>query len=139
MFQTAEGTIKPIVYIGILNEGRLLLVDYKQAPNSTKTGWWIPAPELRFGEVPEEKALQTVQEFGIEIDSIKLQNVESFVTPGGWHLIYHYIIKTTTSEIHNDNVRNFKWVTAEELSDMKDIAHGKWEIAVGKSYFETRV
>jgi len=44
MFETKEGVIKPIVYVGIVQDGRLLLVDYKEAPNPEKKGWWIPRP-----------------------------------------------------------------------------------------------
>lgn len=137
IFETKEGTIKPIVYVGILNNSKLLLVDYKQAPNPTKTGWWIPAPGLEFGEDPSEKAAKVAEELGVNVDSIELKRVESFVLPGGWHLIYHYVVKTQSQAVQHANIKNLKWVTANELSEMKDIAHGKWEIGVGKSYLET--
>jgi len=136
MFETKEGMIKPIVYVGILNGDRLLLVDYKTAPNPAKTGWWIPAPGLEYGQDPKDLAAKTAEELGIQTESLQLKDIESFVLPGGWHLIYHFVIQTKTAEIQSPHIKNFKWVTASELSEMKDIAHGKWEINVGRSYLE---
>jgi ADP-ribose pyrophosphatase YjhB (NUDIX family) len=137
MFEAKEGTIKPIVYVGVICKEKLLLVDYKQAPNPNKTGWWIPAPGLNFGEDPAEQAAKVVAELGLAAQSIKLKDVESFVLPGGWHLIYHYVVKTESETVQNPNIKDFKWVTSDELSKMKDIAHGKWEIGVGMSYLES--
>lgn len=135
MFETKSGIIKPIVYVGIINNNKLLLVDYKQAPNPNKTGWWIPAPELAFGEDPMEKAEKLAQELGFEATQATLFDVESFVLPGGWHLICHYIIKTNTEPKPHSNVKEYKWVTSDELQQMKDIiAHGKWEVGVGSRY-----
>jgi ADP-ribose pyrophosphatase YjhB (NUDIX family) len=136
MFQTAQGVIKPIVYIGIINGDRLLMVDYKVAPNPAKTGWWIPAPGLEFGEDPGEKAAQVAKELGLETESPTLRSVESFVLPGGWHLIYHYILKTAATEVNHENVRESKWVTSAELSEMTNVAHGKWEVGVGLQYLK---
>jgi ADP-ribose pyrophosphatase YjhB (NUDIX family) len=138
MFETKEGTIKPIVYVGIVNKGKLLLVDYKQAPNPSKSGWWIPAPGLEFGEDPLEKAQKVCEEFGINADDIKLHDVESFVLPGGWHFICHYVINTDAEPKTHPNVKSYRWVTAGELTEMKDIAHGKWEIGVGKGYLQEK-
>ncbi|MBS1983249.1 MAG: NUDIX hydrolase [Bdellovibrionales bacterium] len=134
MFETKAGIIKPIVYVGITKGDKLLLVDYAEAPNPAKSGWWIPAPGLEFGEDPKEKAEETVRSFGIEIDSIALHDVESFVMPGGWHFICHYLIKTSSEPQSTANIKNFRWVTKEQLSEMQDIAHGKWEKGVGMSY-----
>src|SRR5207253_5772028 len=136
MFETKEGTIKPIVYVGIIKDEKLLLVDYKNAANPAKSGWWIPAPGLEFGEEPTEKAATVLSELGFKDKNIQLHEVESFVLPGGWHLIYHFICKVTGDIQHTQNIVAHKWVTAQELEGMKDIAHGKWEIGVGKSYLE---
>jgi hypothetical protein len=136
MFETKEGVIKPIVYIGIIKDHKLLLVDYKTAPNSTKSGWWIPAPGLNFGEDPTEKAASVLASLGLSSDNFKLHDIESFVLPGGWHLIYHFTGQVTGEPKANENITAFKWVTAHELEAMKDIAHGKWEIGVGKSYLQ---
>jgi len=138
MFETKEGTIKPLVYVGIINGDKLLLVDYKKAPNPTKTGWWIPAPGLDYGEDPEEKAKSVAIGLGISDSEPKLLGVESFVLPGGWHMIYHYVIKTRSEPKIHDNIKQSKWVTADELAEMKDIAHGKWEIGVGQRYLRVQ-
>lgn len=134
MFETKAGVIKPIVYVGIVNKDKLLLVDYKTAPNPAKAGWWIPAPGLEFGEDPLEKAQSVVQDLGFSAVDVKLQDAESFVLPGGWHLIYHFVCKVSGEPKAHDNIKAHRWVTTQELESMKDIAHGKWEIGVGKSY-----
>jgi len=134
MFETKEGTIKPIVYVGIIRDDKLLLADYKKAPNLAKSGWWIPAPGLEFGEDPAEKAGAVLKEFGYINATPQLHDVESFVLPGGWHLIYHFVCRVSGEATPSDAINSVKWVTAKELEEMKDIAHGKWEIGVGKSY-----
>lgn len=136
MFETKEGTIKPIVYVGIIKDSKLLLVDYKNAPNPAKSGWWIPAPGLEFGEDPAEKAKTVLKEMGYTNASPQLHDVESFVLPGGWHLIYHFVCKVSGEVEPNDTINSIKWVTAQELEGLKDMAHGKWEIDVGKSYLQ---
>lgn len=134
MFKTEQGIIKPITYVGLIQEGKLLLVDYKESPNPSKSGWWIPAPGLAFGEDPFEKAANLVSEMGFENQSLQLKSVESFVLPGGWHLIYHFVCLVKGQPVATENIRAFKWVNSQELALMKDIAHGKWEIGVGQSY-----
>lgn len=136
MFETTEGTIKPIAYVGVINNKRLLLVEYKQAPNPSKTGWWIPAPGVGYGEDPKEKAQKVCEDFGISIEDLKLQDVESFVLQGGWHFICHYVVKTNSEPKPHPNIKSYRWVTSDELSEMKDMAHGKWEIGVGRQYLE---
>ena len=138
MFETKEGTIKPIIYLGLIKENKLLVVEYKSAPNPTKSGWWIPAPGLEFGEDPTEKASQTLAELGYKNSIPQLFGVESFVLPGGWHLIYHFICRVADDVHLSENIKNYKWITTEELENAKDIAHGKWEIHVGKSYLNSK-
>ncbi len=135
MFQCAEGVIKPIVYVGIIKNQKLLLVQYHQPPNPNKSGWWIPAPGLEFGQDPMAAAVAVVNDLGLSSIEMKLQDVESFVTPGGWHLISHFVGATSDEPQIQGNIKAIRWVSAQELSDMNDIAHGKWEIEVGKSYF----
>ena len=134
MFETKEGEIKPIVYVGVINKDKLLLVDYKNAPNPTKSGWWIPAPGLQYGEDPTETATEVLRDLGFANAAPKLHHVESFVLPGGWHLIFHFACKVSGEASLGENYNKHKWVTIAELAEMKDLAHGKWEIGVGQSY-----
>lgn len=136
MFETPSGIIKPIVYVGIVKNSKLLLVNYKQAPNPNKQGWWIPAPPLEFGEDPQDQATKLVQEFGLTPSPAKLFDVESFVLPGGWHLLWHYLIQTKSEPKNHPNVKEYRWVTRDELSEIKDIAHGQWEIDLGQRYLQ---
>lgn len=134
MLETKVSNIKPIVYIGIINNNKLLLVDYKHTPNPTKSGCWIPAPGLEFGEDPKEIAEKVASDYGFEAVEALLFDVESFVLPGGWHLICHYTIQVKTEPKSHPNIKEYKWVTIDQLVQMSDIAHGKWEINVGKRY-----
>ncbi len=138
MFATKEGVIKPIVYVGFVKENRLLLVKYKTAPNPDKNGWWIPAPGLKFGEDPIEKAATVATEYGFSDSNIKLHNVESFVLPGGWHLIFHFVCRVKNEPKQHENVIQYKWVECEELVAMKDLAHGNWEIGVGQAFLQSK-
>jgi ADP-ribose pyrophosphatase YjhB (NUDIX family) len=139
MFASEEGVIKPIVYIGIVRGDELLMVDYITPPNPNKEGWWIPAPGLEFGEDPAEVAEKTVREFGFEPNDLSLHDVESFVMPGGWHLIYHYRAHVKGEPAKHENVREYRWVNADQLNVMPNVAHGKWEVSVGRSYLEARI
>lgn len=136
MFETKDGIIKPIVYVGIVNDDRLLLVDYEVAPNPSKSGWWIPAPGLKFGEDPRECAEKVASDLGIDIESLSLEGIESFVLPGGWHFICHYLIQTDSEPKTGSNIRATRWVTTEQLEIMDDLAHGKWEIGVGMRFLK---
>lgn len=133
MFETKEGIIKPIVYVGMVQDNKILLVDYVNSPNPSKSGWWIPAPGLEFGDDPTAKAKSVLIDFGFSDQHLHLKGVESFVLPGGWHLIYHFVCSVNKNFQSNQNIKNHKWVTAQELEDMKDLAHGKWEARVGKA------
>jgi hypothetical protein len=137
MFETKAGTIKPIVYVGLIQENRLLLVNYKTPPNPSKGGWWIPTPGLDFGEDPTEKATTLISDFGFSSDPLRLHGVESFVLPGGWHLIYHFVCPVAGEFKNHKNINDHKWVTLQELELIaKDLAHGKWEAGVGRSYLK---
>jgi hypothetical protein len=63
--------------------------------------------------------------------AIRLIGVESFVLPGGWHLISHYLITTDSDPALATNIKATKWVNKHELAEMRDIAHGQWEVALG--------
>jgi len=132
MFQTAEGVIKPIVYVGIIKDGKLLLVKYRTAPNPEKRGWWIPAPGLAFGEAPDARARQVVAELGLALESLELAEVESLNLPGGWHLMTHYRARVSGEPAAHANVEETRWVDAAELAALPDVAHGRWEVQLGR-------
>jgi len=134
MFKTSEGIIKPLIYVGIIRDQKLLMVDYVEAPNPEKKGWWIPSANLKFGEDPTEIAANTVKALGFAPDKLKLHGVESFVLPGGWHLICHFVCEVSGDVNQGPNIKAHKWVSSDELAAMTDVAHGKWEISVGREY-----
>lgn len=135
--ETNEKKIKVVTYLGIVHQNRLLLVQYKVPPNPRrKSGWWIPAPEVGYGEDPKEKVQQQLALWNLQNSDSRLMDTESFVTPGGWHLLYHFHIKTTKANIIDANIESLQWVTKEELASMDDLAHGDWEKELGLSFLE---
>lgn len=124
---TPNGTIKVIAYVEILKEGQVLLVEYRTPPNPEKPGWWIPAPELEYGEHPEDCALRVLKEFGLEGLELALRDVESFVMPGGWHLIFHYKAESARDIATSDAIVKHGWFGVQDLPEASTFAHGNWE------------
>lgn len=137
MFRTEQGVIKPITYIGIIKDNRLLIIDYKEAPNPIREGWWIPAPPLEYGQSPEDGALQVLKSLGIEDGRPELKDVESFVTSNGWHLIFHYVAHITEEIKPNSNIKSYKWVSSNDLPEAQTFAHGQWERALARFFLES--
>ena len=132
--ETNNGKIKPIVYLGVVRDGKILLVQYTTPPNPSRSGWWIPAPELVWGEDPTEKARQIQRELGLEQGKPVLSRVESFVTPGGWHLVFHHLLTSGSEVRKSKNIKDFLWVSETELLHMDDLAHGSWEKEVAQAF-----
>ena len=82
-FETEEGILKLIVYVAVVSDGKILLVQYDAAPNPDRGGWWVPAPEMRYGQGPDELAKEVLAELGIGDCAAELVETESFTTPGG--------------------------------------------------------
>lgn len=79
-----------------------------------------------YGQDPDQRASQEVRELAVSAnENPKLLGVESFVTPGGWHLLFKYLI------------REHRWVSELELRDMKGLAHGPWEAELGIQFLKT--
>ena len=88
-FETNEGVLKLIVYVAVVSEGKILLVQYDDAPNPDRGGWWVPAPEMTYGQGPHELAKEVLG--------------ESFTSPGGWHCMFHYLAHPQESVAPNAN------------------------------------
>lgn len=128
---TQDGVLKLIVYVGIRRNGRLLLVQYQQAPNPDKQGWWIPAPEVPYGEDPEEQAARAAAEFGFEGAKPRLMNVESFTMGGGnWHVMVHYVVDVDSDPKNTGMLREWAWFAADALPAPAAFAHGRWEVGL---------
>ena len=128
-FQTSEGLLKLIVYVGLRRDGKLLVVDYETPPNPDKQGWWIPAPELAYGEDPMERAEKVAAEFGYpDAAGLRLMDVESFTMgEGNWHVIVHYVLDVAADPTPGANVRRWQWLPAGGSPGPEGFAHRRWE------------
>ena len=126
-FETNEGVLKLIVYVAVVSEGKILLVQYDDAPNPDRGGWWVPAPEMTYGQGPHELAKEVLGELGLDTSTPELVETESFTSPGGWHCMFHYLAHPQESVAPNANYAKWDWFNADELPLAGEFAHGEWE------------
>ena len=53
----------------------------------------------------------------------------------GFH--FHFTAQVRGELQAHENVLEYKWVNAQEITDMKDVAHGRWEVNVAKSFLSS--
>jgi hypothetical protein len=137
---TANGALKLITYLGIRNRGQLLLIDYVVPPNPDKAGWWIPAPELGYGDDPYELAQAEAGRLGFSDVNPHLMDVESFTMgEGNWHFIVHFVLDVSGDPVPSDNIRRWKWAAPSDLPDASSFAHKRWESELAKRMLGFRV
>lgn len=134
--QTEHGPFKPIVYLGAIGVNGLLIVEYKTPPNPDKAGWWLPAPEIRYGDDPAEEAAKLVKDFGLEARRFRPEGVDSFVANGAWHLVFKFRADVT-GDVENENVTQHRWVSLETLPPAEEFAHGQWEHDLCRFFLST--
>lgn len=129
MFETKDGKIlKLITYFGIRSDDSILLVEYKQPPNPNTKGWWVPGPELNYGDDPEEAAQNFLRSIGYREAKVKLVGTESFVSPGGWHFILKYVADVPEPKVPQvAPFEKWRFFGRKDLPEAKELAHGKWE------------
>jgi hypothetical protein len=76
--KTEQGDLKPIVYLGAINNDRLLIVKYKVPPNPNALGWWLPAPEIEFGQDPADEMVALVRDLGLELRTMSMAGGRQF-------------------------------------------------------------
>jgi hypothetical protein len=128
-FQTREGQLKLITYVGIRRGGRLLVVDYETPPNPDKPGWWIPAPEVAWGEDPMERAARVAAGLGYpDAAGLRLMDVESFTMgEGNWHVIVHFVLDVAHDPTPGPDVRRWQWLAPDASPGPEGFAHKGWE------------
>ncbi len=136
-FSTDQGIIKLITYVAIVREGQVLLVQYDRPPNPEKTGWWIPAPELEYGQEPQARVALVLQQLGIPEAQAELVETESFVVGTAWHLILHYRAVVTGDVQPGEGIRSCQWFDAANLPEAGAFAHGKWEQRLALKHLQT--
>ncbi len=125
--RTDKGVLKLITYVAVVKEDRILLTEYVTPPNPDKPGWWIPAPELEFGEDPLDVARGVLTDLGAKDASLFLLETESFQTPTAWHCMFHYRAVVADDVQPGDKFARCEWFSADTLPSADEFAHGGWE------------
>ena len=120
--------VKLITYVLLRKEGQVYLVRYRIPPNA-REGWWIPAPELAFGESPDDRCKAVLGSLGIQDGAATLKEVESFVTRD-WHLLFHYVVSTQGDPAPSPDYETGRWFPLDQLPAAGAFAHGAWERAL---------
>ena len=87
----------------------------------------MPAPEMAYGQGPDELAREVLGELGLSRCEPALVETESFTTPGGWHCMFHYWVEPQQAITPNANYAKWEWFGAGELPPAGEFAHGEWE------------
>ncbi|MEA2554631.1 MAG: hypothetical protein QOJ65_2807 [Fimbriimonadaceae bacterium] len=124
---TECGPFKPIIYLGAIGPGGLLIVKYKVPPNPEKQGWWLPAPEIGYGDDPSEELTGLVSDLGLSLKHQALIGVDSFIANGAWHLLFKYRV-AVGGEVSHENIAEHRWVKSDSLPTASEFAHGNWEV-----------
>jgi hypothetical protein len=132
---TEHGEFKPIIYLGAIGPKGLLIVKYKTPPNPLKTGWWLPAPEINYGEDPSEEVAALAKDLGLSVRQQELVGVDSFIANGAWHLTFKYRSEVD-GEVSHENIEEARWVTAETLPAASEFAHGNWEVELCRFFLD---
>ena len=117
---------KLVTYLMLKNGKKVFLVQYRESPNPKREGWWIPAPELKYGEHPEDCAKRIVTSLGIVDAKLAFQGVDSFVTKD-WHVMFYYTATTSDTPQPAQEYENGQWFDLDQLPEAKAFAHGGWE------------
>ena len=125
--QTEHGILKPIIYMGAIGPNGLLIVKYKTPPNPEKQGWWLPAPEIAYGDDPSERVAKLAKDMGLQVHHQSLVGTDSFMANDAWHLLWNFRMHVS-GEVSYDNVTEHRWVTAGTLPSAHEFAHGNWEV-----------
>jgi ADP-ribose pyrophosphatase YjhB (NUDIX family) len=125
--KTESGDLKPIIYLGAIGPEGLLIVRYKTPPNPCKQGWWIPAPEIGYGEDPSDEVAALAKDLGLQVRHQELAGVDSFMANDAWHLVFKYRVEVT-GDVSHENIEEARWVTTASLPSANEFAHGNWEV-----------
>lgn len=123
---TAHGQTKLVTYLLLKSEHKVFLVQYKDSPNPKRHGWWIPAPELRYGEHPEDCAKRVLSSLGINLAKLESRGIDSFVTRD-WHVLFHYVAESEVQPTIGTEYEKGEWFDIDHLPDASTFAHGPWE------------
>lgn len=102
-------------------DGRVLFV--RHDPDSGK--WWLPGRDVEPYTHPDDTAGAVLADLtGLETCGPEFDHVESFRGRRGWHLVFHYRVRTKGTLVGDARSR---WFPAD---DLPVTAHGGWEKVV---------
>ena len=105
------------------HDGRVLFVRH----DSDSGKWWLPGRDVEPYTHPDKTAEAVLADLaGLETVKPEFDHVESFRGRRGWHLVFHYRVRTKGMPV--DDALS-QWYPAE---DLPVTAHGGWEKAVVK-------
>ncbi len=115
-------SVKLIVTAMIGDGKRILLVRYPNPPGN-KHGWWLPAPELTYGQHPDQACEKLMDSLGIGDGSCSLVEIESYET-NNWHLFFHYRVRTASEPKAGPEFADTRWYDLDDLPDVSQFALG---------------
>lgn len=118
---------KLVSYLLLRNGSRVFLVKYKDSTNPKRNGWWIPAPELEYGEHPDDCAKRIGKSLGIQDLVLKFHSVDSFVTRD-WHVLFFYLADVKAALKPDARYESGEWFDLDHLPAGNEFAHGQWEL-----------
>lgn len=124
--QSDPKTPKLITYLLPKQGSKVFLVQYKDSPNSKRSGWWIPSPELNYGEHPEDCAGRMISSLGIKDHVLAFKGIDSFVTKD-WHILFMYVAETAEQPKLSQTYERGEWFDINDLPEAASFAHGNWE------------
>jgi len=117
---------KLITYLLPKQKSKVYLVRYRDSPNPNRSGWWIPAPTLNYGEHPDECAKRICQSLGFESCKPHFSGIDSFVTRD-WHILFNYTADVRGMPKLGPEYASGQWFELKDLPQAEEFAHGSWE------------
>jgi ADP-ribose pyrophosphatase YjhB (NUDIX family) len=99
-------------------DGKILFVRYR----GDDERWWLPGEDLEPYEHPDERARIILEAFaGLDAEEPRMTFVESFRGRRGWHVVFHYHVRTSGEPPAEERPG---WFAPDELPRTM---HGRWE------------
>lgn len=138
MTTTIAGTsIKLIVDVAVLHDGRVLLVRYAEPERyDQQRGWFLPDDLLHDLESPEAGAARVLAaQPGVADTSVRLGTVESFRgRDGTWHLAFHDRADVASDTLTPTSaLLESRWFALDALPPRAECAHHGWALDVLRS------
>jgi ADP-ribose pyrophosphatase YjhB (NUDIX family) len=121
MNKEAKPDIQLTSNVVIVNERQEVLLTRYEADDER---WWIPGASLESYEHPDSAAARALVDVRQDEKlTATMKHVESFRGRRGWHVMFNYLVRASTSE-SNANGNDTKWFPVSALPTMM---HGEWE------------